>query len=86
MTTFKIEKKNGEKEDFKRNKVIDGIIQAGVATQAAENITNRIEIWAKSIALEGTVRSLDIRVKLLSLLQEVDKEAATKFEAHKKVL
>lgn len=81
---IKVEKKDGRMEDFDHNKVSSGIVKSGASPTEAETITNQIETWAQSVAVNGVVKSSAIRTKVLELLRSVNPEAAASFEAYKK--
>ena len=81
---IKVKKKDGRLEDFDRNKVSGGVVKSGASPQEAENITTQIETWVQSAAVDGVIKSSNIRTKVLELLQSVNPKAATTFEAYKK--
>lgn len=81
---IKVQKKDGQLEDFSRSKVVESVIKSGATSEQAENITQKVEGWAQAAAVNGVVKSSDIRSKVLELLRPVNPEAAGKFEAYKK--
>lgn len=81
----KVQKKDGRLEDFNRDKVNRGVVKSGASSEEAENIAAQIETWAQGAAVNGVVKSSDIRIKVLELLRPVNSAAATTFEAYKKV-
>jgi len=81
---IKVKKKDGRLEDFDRNKVGGGVIKSGASPEEAKNIVAQIETWARSAAVDGVIKSSDIRTKVLALLRSVNPKAATTFEAYKK--
>lgn len=81
---IKVEKKDGRMEDFDRNKVSGGIVKSGASPTEAESITNQIETWVQSAAVNGVIKSSAIRTKVLELLRAVNSKVAASFEAYKK--
>jgi len=77
-------KKDGSLEDFDRNKVSSGAVKSGASSAEAESIAAQVETWAQSAAVDGVVKSSDIRAKVLELLRAVNPEAADNFAAYKK--
>jgi len=81
---LKVQKKDGSLEDFDRNKIINGIVKSGGTPEQAENIAGQIEAWAAGAAVNGVIKTLDIRSKLLELLGEVNPAAKANFESYRK--
>lgn len=81
---IKVEKKDGRLEDFDRNKVSNGIVKSGATSEQAEGIAAQIETWAQGAAVNGVIKSSDIRPKVLELLRSVNPEAAASFAVYKK--
>ena len=84
MPGIKVEKKDGQQEDFDRSKVSSGAIKAGASIEQAESIIGQVETWVKTTAVNGVVKSSDIRTKVLELLQSANPEAAAKYGAYRK--
>lgn len=84
MINLKVQKKDGSIEDFDRAKIKNGIISSGATEEQAESITTQIEAWAPSVAMDGVVKALDIKTKLLELLGGVNPVAKTSFENYKR--
>ena len=84
MVKIKVKKKDGRLENFDRNKLNSGLVKSGASPEEAENIIAQIETWTQSAALDGVVKSSDIKTKILALLRSINPEAATTFEAYKK--
>ena len=82
---IKVKKKDGRLEGFDRTKISGGVIKSGVSSEEAEKITAQIETWVQSAAVDGIIKSSDIRIKALELLRLVNPKAATTFEAYRKV-
>lgn len=81
---FKVQKKDGQPEDFDRNKVLNGLIKSGVSSEEAEKITVQVEGWLPTIAVGGVIKTMDIRSKILELLRAVNPVAASSFENYQK--
>jgi len=81
---IKVEKKDGQTEDFDRNKLSSGIVKSGASSEEAENIAGQVETWAQGAAVDGVIKTSDIRTKVLELLRSANPEAAATFEAYKK--
>jgi transcriptional regulator NrdR family protein len=81
---FKVQKKDGRLEDFDRNKIISGLVKSGTTPPEAEDITSQVEAWLPTVAVGGTVKTLDIREKVLELLRLADPTAADNFENYQK--
>ena len=85
MGGIKVQKKDGSTEDFDRAKVKNGILSSGATEEQAENITMQIEQWAPEAAVNGVIKALDIKIKLLELLGGINPTAKSTFESYKKV-
>ena len=81
---IKVQKKSGQTEDFNRSKILNGIVKSGATPEEAEAVTKQIEAWAPTAAVNGMVRGVDIRNKLLELLRASNPAAASSFEAYQK--
>ena len=81
---FRVQKRDGVPEDFEKGKVLNGVTKSGGSMEEAEKVLAEIEAWLPSVAVNGVVKSTDIREKLLEILREVNSVAAANFEAYKK--
>lgn len=81
---MKVQKKDGQMEDFDRSKIVNGIMKSGGTPEEAENVTKQIEIWAQTAAVNGVIKTMDIRAKLLEILKVANPTVATAFEAYQK--
>lgn len=81
---MKVQKKDGRMEDFDRTKIINGIIKSGGTPEEAENITKQIEVWMPTVAVNGVVKTSDIRMKLLEMLKIANPVVGAAFETYKK--
>lgn len=84
MPEIKVKKKDGRFEDFDRNKVLGGIIKSGASPEQGEMITSQVKTWMPGAAVNGLIRSSEIRAKVLELLRPVNPRAAATFETYKK--
>jgi len=81
---MKVQKKDGRMEDFDRTKIINGIMKSGGTPEEAENITKQIEVWMPTVAVNGVIKTTDIRMKLLEMLKVANPVVGAAFEAYKK--
>ena len=71
-------------EDFDRGKIVNGVIKAGGSSTDAGYVAAQIEAWLPQAAVNGIVKSVDIRTKGLEALRTVNPTVAASFEAYKK--
>lgn len=81
---MKVQKKDGRLDDFDRSKILAGLIKSGATPDQAETITKQVEGWIPEVAVNGMIRSSEIRVKALEALRIVNPQAAANFETYKK--
>lgn len=81
---IKVQKNDGLLEDFDRKKVSSGILKSGASAAEAESIAVQVQNWAQSAAVDGMVKTSDIRTKVLELLRLANSRAADSFAAYKK--
>ena len=80
-----VEKRNGETQEFDRDKLIHSLVNAGAEEEAAKGAALDIESWAVSRAAEeGSVKSQAIRDKVISDLRNSQPEVAKRYEAYTK--
>jgi len=82
---MKVQKKDGRMEDFDRTKIMNGIMKSGGTPEEAENVTKQIESWIPTVAVNGVVKTSDIRMKLLEILKAANPAVGAAFEAYKKL-
>lgn len=80
----KVQKKDGQTQDFDRTKILNGVIKSGGTPEEAENVTKQIEAWIVTAAINGMIPSMQIRTKLLEILRLVNPTAAATFETYQK--
>ncbi len=81
---MQIKKKDGRLEDFDRGKISRGIVAAGASQEIGDTIATEVESWTDKVATDGVVSGIQIRDKVLELLQVQDPTAATSFEQYQK--
>lgn len=84
MADLMVEKKNGQIEPFDRAKILSGLIKSGATPEQAETVTAQVENWVPTVAVNNTVKTTDIRSKLLEFLRVVNPAVAGAFEAYQK--
>jgi transcriptional regulator NrdR family protein len=86
MPEIKVQKNDGQLEDFDRSKVSAGAVNSGASSEEAETIAAQVETWAQGTAVDGVIKSSDIRTKVLELLRSINPGAAATFEMYKKTV
>ncbi len=81
---YKVQKKDGQLEDFNRSKIVNGVIKAGCTPEEAERVALEIESWLPTVAADGVVKSTDLRTKGLEILRTVNPSVATTYESYQK--
>jgi len=81
---FKVQKKNGQLEDFDINKIINGLLKSGATPEEAEEVASGVENWLPTVAEDGIVKTTDIRMKVLEILRNINPLAADNFENYQK--
>ena len=81
---YKVQKKDGSLEDFDRTKITGSLVKAGATVEEAEKVAVEVDAWLPTVAVDGVVNSLDIRIKGLDVLKMVNPEIAAKFDEFKK--
>lgn len=84
MADIKVQKKDGTLQDFDRGKVNDGAVKAGASFDQAQSVASQIEIWIQGAAVNGVIKSSDIKTKVIEFLQPANPNAAAKFGAYRK--
>lgn len=81
---YKVQKKDGRLEDFDRSKIVNGVIKAGCSPEEAERVASEVELWLPTVAVEGIVKSTDLRTKGLEVMRVVNPTCAAAYEAYQK--
>ena len=84
MPNLMVEKKDGQQEPFDKNKIVNGLLRSGAAEAEAQNLATQVETWAQTAAMNGAIKSLEIRAKVLELLHNTNPTAAAAFEGYQK--
>ncbi len=84
MPNLMVEKKNGQQEPFDKSKIINGLLKSATAEAEAQSIATQVESWAQTAAVNGVIKSLALRDKVLELLKIANPTAATAFENYRK--
>ena len=83
---YKVQKKDGTLEEFDKNKILNGVVKAGASLEDAQKILEGIEAWLPKAAVNGVVKSVDIRTKGLEILDTINPEIAKSFKSFQKPL
>lgn len=81
---LQVEKKDGRLQPFDRSKIAAGLIRSGASVEEAENIASQVETWAQTNNVNGVLKSLDLRAKVLEVLKTVNEAVAIAFENYQK--
>lgn len=84
MADLMVAKKDGQVEPFDRAKILSGLVKSGATPEQAETVTAQVESWAATVAVNQTVKTVDIRVKVLEFLRVANPAVAAAFEAYRK--
>ncbi len=81
MTELKVKKKDGSKEDFKREKLVTSLKKAGMESKEnIEKVVTTVTNFVKEKAEKGAVETSRIRGKVLEQMRQLNSQAASKFE------
>jgi len=81
---LKVQKNDGRIEDYDRSKLTRGLISAGASVEDVDSLKAKIEEWLPTVTVNGVVKSIDLRTKVLEILREINPKVAESFEAYKK--
>ena len=76
-------KKDGTLEDFDRNKIVAGVVNAGATPEDAEKVAAAVEAGLPADAA-APVNHQDVRAKVLEVLGTVNPAAAAAFAVYQK--
>ena len=74
-------KRNGDKQAFDPDKILNACIASGVSPIDADELAEAINLWVESLRRD-TVSSLEIRDRLFIELEKRDKNASGIFAWH----
>lgn len=81
---YKVQKKDGQLEDFDRNHVYQSVMRAGATNEEAEKVTAGVEAWLPGAVAAGVITTQAIREKMLEILRPLNSVVAGDFEVYKK--
>ena len=81
---YKVQKKDGQLEDFDHTKIVNGVVKAGGTPEEGERVALEIETWLSTVEVGGVVQSTDLRTKGLEVLGVVNPVVAATYEAYQK--
>lgn len=81
---IKVEKKDGNLEDFNFDKIILSIGKAMMPIKSAEKVADKVRSWAIKEAKKGVITSEQLRDKVTKELKKQDPVAASSYELYKK--
>lgn len=81
---LQILKNNGSQQLFDATKISAGLMKSGASLDEAQEIASQVEGWASSVAVDGVIKSLEVREKVLELLQSLNPGAAEAYENYRK--
>lgn len=64
----KVEKKDGRIVDFDKSKIASALQRVGLGAPEAEKVADQVETWVETAAVDGVVKTSDIRAKVLQLI------------------
>lgn len=79
---LRVQKKNGQIEDFDKTKIARVLGRVGVGPDEAQKVADGVEAWAQAAGAEP-VKTSDIRNKVLELVSPKAKSAYEEFEKTK---
>ena len=80
---LQIEKKDGSSQDYDRRKLLTSLIRAQATPEQAMRVSTEIETWLVSLNVQS-VKSDEIKARILQDLQKVNPDAAHAYEVYKK--
>jgi transcriptional regulator NrdR family protein len=84
VNELKVEKKDGEVEEFQVTKLRGSCMYAGASAEEAEKVTQDMQQWALENHQNGVVKTADMRAKIIELLKQLNPDAASRYESYKK--
>jgi transcriptional regulator NrdR family protein len=82
---LQVQKKDGSTEDWDKSKLVNSVLSAGISSEEAEGIGVLMENWAERTYSGTSVKTTDLRNKVLELLHAVNPSVAQTYESYKKV-
>lgn len=81
---FKVQKRDGQLEDFDRTKVIMGAIKAGATDAEAQKLAQQVEASLSGLSVNGVVKSQDLKSRSEQLLKSINSTVAQSFQYYHK--
>ncbi len=81
---MRVQKKDGQEEEFNREKLKKSLLAAGATESEAESVALKIEEWAPTVAFNDVVHTQVIRAKVIELLGQINSSAAEAYESYSK--
>ena len=85
MSVLKVQKRDGNIENWDREKLLTSVANIGLSSEEAQSITCLVEIWCQRSANDFLIDSLKIREKVIELLCAVHPQAAREFGYFRKI-
>lgn len=80
---IQVQKKDGSIEDFDSEKIVSGLLNAGMIDEEAEDLAGEVENWIAENGKEQ-ITSLEIKNKVLEFLKETNPEIVEVFNSYQK--
>jgi hypothetical protein len=80
---LKVQKKDGRIEDFDKSKITGALGRVGAGPDEAQKVADAVEAWAPTAAAGGTIKTSQIRDKVLELVSPETVTAYKEFEQTK---
>jgi transcriptional regulator NrdR family protein len=84
MEKVKVQKKDGRIEEFDKEKLRKSVSAAGATQDQSQLVTEEVEKWLYSVALEEIIDTQTIRNKVANSLSERNPKAAKNYREYKK--
>jgi transcriptional regulator NrdR family protein len=85
MTVVRVQKKDGSFQDWDKNKILNAVAKVGLSAEDTESVASLVESWVIKNAVNNTIKSEEIRTKIVQLLSVIDTKASQAFDTYKKV-
>jgi len=84
MQDLQVTKREGGTEPWSKEKLINSVAKAGLSVEVTEHLEYLIEVWANRNAKNGQVTSVEIRDKVIELLNAIDPMVSDAYSSYKK--
>ncbi len=79
----KVEKKEGNVEEFEKKKLVLSLLRAGSPPDQAERILANIEAWLNSQE-QKNIKSSEIKIRVGNILKRINPQAARGYKIYRK--